>query len=118
MEKHEQKHCPRCSAIFTCRTGDVINCQCNTVNLSEDTARFLSITYFDCLCKGCLQELNEKVTAANRYRFPTQKEMFMEGLHFYKEGENWVFTELYHILKGYCCRNGCRHCPYGFKETS
>jgi hypothetical protein len=27
-----------------------------------------------------------------------------------------VFTEFYHILKGYCCENGCRHCAYGFKK--
>ena len=25
-----------------------------------------------------------------------------------------VFTEKYHLKRGYCCKNGCRHCPYGF----
>ncbi len=25
-----------------------------------------------------------------------------------------VFTETYHLKRGYCCKNGCRHCPYGF----
>ena len=25
---------------------------------------------------------------------------------------NFVFTEAYHIAKGYCCGHGCRHCPY------
>mmetsp|Transcript_117946 Transcript_117946/g.205317 ORF Transcript_117946/g.205317 Transcript_117946/m.205317 type:complete len:340 (-) Transcript_117946:25-1044(-) len=24
-----------------------------------------------------------------------------------------VFTELAHLARGYCCGNGCRHCPYG-----
>lgn len=23
-----------------------------------------------------------------------------------------VFTEQYHLKRGYCCKNGCRHCPY------
>ena len=23
-----------------------------------------------------------------------------------------VFTEKYHLRRGYCCQNGCRHCPY------
>ena len=23
-----------------------------------------------------------------------------------------VFTEIYHLKRGYCCGNGCRHCPY------
>jgi len=26
-----------------------------------------------------------------------------------------VFTEKYHLDKGYCCGNGCRHCPYDFE---
>lgn len=25
-----------------------------------------------------------------------------------------VFTEKYHLQRGYCCTNNCRHCPYGF----
>jgi Family of unknown function (DUF5522) len=27
-----------------------------------------------------------------------------------------VFTEAYHLKRGYCCKNGCRHCPYGFRK--
>ncbi len=23
-----------------------------------------------------------------------------------------VFTEAYHLKRGYCCGSGCRHCPY------
>lgn len=25
-----------------------------------------------------------------------------------------VFTEKYHLKRGYCCKSGCKHCPYGF----
>ncbi|MDZ4758110.1 MAG: DUF5522 domain-containing protein [Bacteroidota bacterium] len=28
---------------------------------------------------------------------------------------NLVFTETYHLKRGYCCGNGCRHCPYDEK---
>lgn len=32
---------------------------------------------------------------------------------FYLEGgELMVFTEQYHRRRGWCCENGCRHCPY------
>jgi hypothetical protein len=24
-----------------------------------------------------------------------------------------VFTEKYHLKRGYCCKSGCKHCPYG-----
>ncbi len=27
-----------------------------------------------------------------------------------------VFTEQYHMKRGYCCGNGCRHCPYNPKH--
>lgn len=29
-----------------------------------------------------------------------------------------VFTEAYHRKRGYCCKNGCKHCPYGFLKQS
>lgn len=31
---------------------------------------------------------------------------------FYEENGRKVMTELYHTQRGYCCGNGCRHCPY------
>jgi len=31
---------------------------------------------------------------------------------FYYEGPYMVFTEAYHLKRGYCCNSGCRHCPY------
>ena len=27
-----------------------------------------------------------------------------------------VFTAAYHLKRGYCCKNACRHCPYGFRK--
>ena len=35
---------------------------------------------------------------------------------YYFENGLMVFTEAYHLKRGYCCKNGCRHCPYGFKK--
>lgn len=32
---------------------------------------------------------------------------------FYLTVEGYiVFTEAYHLKRGYCCENNCRHCPY------
>lgn len=28
-----------------------------------------------------------------------------------------VFTDKYHLLRGYCCGNGCLHCPYDYKNV-
>lgn len=35
---------------------------------------------------------------------------------FYMENGFVVFTREYHLKRGYCCKSGCRHCPYGFKK--
>lgn len=32
---------------------------------------------------------------------------------FYFENGLMVLTERYLSKRGYCCGNGCRHCPYG-----
>ena len=31
---------------------------------------------------------------------------------FYIEDGKYVFTEVFHIKRGYCCGNFCRHCAY------
>ena len=37
---------------------------------------------------------------------------YKEGIHYYIDGERVVFTALFHIQRGQCCGNGCKHCPY------
>jgi hypothetical protein len=50
-------------------------------------------------------------------RKPKKDESKDNGVLFYMENGLMVFTEAYHLKRGYCCKNGCRHCPYGFKKT-
>lgn len=38
------------------------------------------------------------------------------GDFYYNEQGLLVFTAQYHLKRGYCCKNGCRHCPFGFKK--
>ena len=43
----------------------------------------------------------------------------VEGEDYYINDQGlWVFTEAYHLKRGYCCGSGCRHCPYGFKKET
>jgi len=37
---------------------------------------------------------------------------FTEGIHYYLENGAVVFTALFHLKRGVCCGNKCRHCPY------
>lgn len=33
---------------------------------------------------------------------------------YFNENGFMVFTEAYHLKRGYCCKNKCKHCPWGF----
>lgn len=35
-----------------------------------------------------------------------------EGKDFYMENGYRIMTKEYLVNRGYCCANGCRHCPY------
>lgn len=35
-----------------------------------------------------------------------------QGEDYYIDHGLYVFTEKYHLKRGYCCKSGCRHCPY------
>ena len=36
-----------------------------------------------------------------------------EGEDYYFDDSGFmVFTEKYHLKRGYCCNSGCRHCPF------
>lgn len=38
------------------------------------------------------------------------------GDYYFSEEGYLVFTEQYHLKRGYCCQSGCRHCPYEFNR--
>ena len=38
---------------------------------------------------------------------------------FYINAQGYkVFTEKYHLKRGYCCKSGCKHCPYGYDKNT
>ena len=56
-----------------------------------------------CLCPTCLRlELQKKESSLSSKEEPD----------FYIEDGCHVWSESYHLKRGYCCGNECRHCPY------
>lgn len=47
----------------------------------------------------------------------SNKSEHQEGDFYYTPEGYRVFTEKYLLKRGYCCQNGCRHCPYGFDKS-
>ncbi len=108
------KQCPKCKTDFFCNQQEIQNCSCGNLYLEAETLDFLENNFEGCLCNSCLVKINDVFVLANKLK--TNPKSFVEGTHYYKEGGALVFTEFYHILRGFCCGNGCRHCPYGHKN--
>lgn len=46
------------------------------------------------------------------------KQPLTEGEDYYLNEKGLItFTEKYHLARGYCCGQGCRHCPYDWKAV-
>ena len=46
------------------------------------------------------------------------KNELLEGIDFYYNEEGYlVLTEAYHLQRGSCCGNGCKHCPYDYENV-
>lgn len=48
---------------------------------------------------------------------PKNKSLASEDFYYSPEGFI-VFTEHYHLKRGYCCKSGCKHCPYGYDKRT
>lgn len=110
MKKVIAKSCSRCMKEIHCNQESIEDCVCAQITISKDCAEYLKATQYDCLCNSCLETLDRLVDQAN---VTTTK--ITENIHYVMEGGLMVFTELYHIQRGYCCKSNCRNCAYGYR---
>lgn len=61
-----------------------------------------------------------ETSTINKYMLGQSNEnKLIEGEDFYYTPEGYkCFTEKHHLKRGYCCKSGCRHCPYGFDKKT
>ena len=45
--------------------------------------------------------------------FRNQKKQEEDDFYYSNDGYI-IFTEKYHLKRGYCCKSNCKHCPYGY----
>ena len=95
------KVCSSCSTNFQCGSTDGA-CWCMSHGIVSTI-----VEGQDCLCEACLTSaINENSVEWND----------SEESDFYIENGFYVFTRSYHLKRGSCCGNGCRHCPYENKK--
>ena len=51
------------------------------------------------------------------FMFKPRIELEPDDFYFNEQGYR-VFTEKYHLKRGYCCKSGCKHCPYGYDKKT
>ncbi len=102
-----RKICDKCKKNFL---EDSIQSE-SREKLDANTRDFLLKTQYQEICPKCLGILDCLVRKTAKHRF---REPLKEGLHYTLDGDLFIFSEFYHILRGYCCQSGCIHCPYGF----
>ena len=114
--------CPVCGKPNRCRmeTGEPYKgpCWCFGPTLSGAALHRILADLPEprCLCQHCLEAIaaNPGIAwdeLAARRQPVTPPPALLEG-DTYQEGAAIVFTAQFHLRRGYCCGNGCRHCPY------
>jgi hypothetical protein len=116
--------CSNCSASFICNVSDVSACFCN------DYPAVLPVeANTSCMCNACLhlaivQQVHTvcatmSTTDAlenNWIKDLPKSNNLIEGIDYYTENSFYVFTKWHHLKRGYCCKNNCRHCAYGYSK--
>ncbi len=69
MCQHETKSCPRCGAAFECKPGTITECQCFGLVIGVELRKLLDQRYGDCLCRACLQHLQQEVNLFREKHF-------------------------------------------------
>lgn len=67
------------------------------------------------LCIECQNHFDHLIAENMDMQLPDDTKQLIENEHYYIENGLFVFKEVYHMSKGSCCRNNCRHCVYGYK---
>ena len=115
--------CSICTKSFTCN-ADTGQCWCMEYPVILDADAELN----GCMCEACLNgrikaEIQKYVAGttpenalANQVKNLPKTAILKEDIDYYIENGLYVFTAWFHLKRGECCKNGCRHCPYGFKK--
>lgn len=47
-----------------------------------------------------------------------KQKKFIEVVDYYFENGLMILTEHFLLKRGFCCRNGCRNCPYDTEQLN
>ena len=121
------EQCPLCGSDNRCRVakGHLYKgpCWCHEIIVPGHILNRLAADQMEpsCLCRPCLETVAQvsreqddteavlievQKIIAHRAPQPEEPDFYLDEIG------NVVFTAAYHLKRGNCCDNGCRHCPY------
>ena len=56
------------------------------------------------------------MTKSHEPKNPPEERLIPGEDFYFDERDRMVLTRAYHLKRGYCCKNICRHFPYGYPE--
>jgi hypothetical protein len=117
---NNERCCPLCGAANACRIANGCTykgaCWCEELILPIALQRYLAneFQHRACFCRECLRLLShygERMNGAHQIVSRIRAERNQDDSYVDDAGRV-VFTANFHLKRGYCCGNGCRHCPY------
>ena len=113
------KKCTSCNNEFGC-TGKGVNQPCWCEPFPVELTKNLSQS---CLCTTCLtnsisSNINDLIESNDHHdtikiaqSFRDETRLFLD-IDYTIEDDQYVFTKWYLLKRGFCCKSGCRNCPY------
>lgn len=117
--------CPKCNTPVPCNVN-TNSCWCmqypHILPISDKTE-------LSCLCPTCLaKSVNSQLdTIFQQYPLAHLIKLakpyatngpLLEDIDYTTENGLMVFSAWYHLKRGSCCKNNCRHCPYKTNRTT
>ena len=109
--------CSNCGSSFSCGSDQASPCWCSALPpiLPPEAGK-------SCLCQDCLKteikaEIAAYVEAVRKGLIVNQAAQYqtsklIDGIDYYMDNGLMVLSSWFHLKRGECCGNACRHCPY------
>jgi hypothetical protein len=104
--------CPLCGCANDCRlcTTTLYKDECWCARKEIPAALLQRVTpdslHRACICRQCVDQFHRETEP------PSAPQVLQPGDYYMDAKGLMVFTAAYHLRRGHCCQNNCRHCPY------
>ena len=111
MSANDTSLCPLCGGPNECQLCTLAAykgaCWCARVEIPDALIARVpeELRNRTCICPRCVKDFHRQKTAHSL-------QPVCAGDFYFDSAGRMAFTEAYHLRRGYCCDNGCRHCPY------